>query len=151
MQRSGSQKVLLVLSIITIVFAGLGLIFALLTVVGGAFISGADPNEVADVVGSTGVSQEAVATGLTFAGVVLLLAFGVELLEGILGVRAANDNQKIMPLWVLALIGVIIALIGCVLQVMNGRLLDDPQMICSLIGSGIMFWLANNIKVQAGK
>jgi hypothetical protein len=151
MERSGSQKVLLVLSIITIVVAALGLIASILAIAGGALFGAVDSSEAASALQGTGATQGEVAAGVSLAGLFLLIACAVELLEGILGVRAANDNQKIMPVWVLALIGIIISFIGAMSLAVQGRFLENPSMVASLIGSALMFWIANNIKVQAGK
>jgi uncharacterized membrane protein len=151
MERSGSQKVLLVLSILNIVVAVLGLIVGIMAIAGGALFGAVDSSEAASALQGTGATQGQVAAGVSLAGLFLLLACVVELIEGILGVRAANDNQKIMPVWVLALIGVIISFIGAMSLAIQGQFLENPSMVGSLIGSALMFWIANNIKRQAGK
>ena len=151
MQRSGSQKALLVISIITIIFAVIGLIFSVLAITGGALFGAADLGEAAGTLQDAGATQGEVAAGVTLFGLVLLIACVIELIEGILGVRAANDNQKIMPVWVLAIIGVVISFIGAMGLAVQGRLTEDPAMIVSLVVSALMFWIANNIKTQAGK
>ena len=66
--------------------------------------------------------------------------------------RAANDNQKIMPVWVLAIIGLVGAVITIVVALTDGSFsAGDTSSLGSLVGSGLMFWVANNIKKQAGK
>ena len=151
MERSGSQKVLLVLSILNIVVAVLGLVAAIMAIAGGALFGAVDSSEAASALQGTGATQGQVAAGVSLAGLCLLLACVVELIEGILGVRAANDNQKIMPVWILALIGIIVSFIGAMNLAIQGRLTEDPAMLGSLIGSALMFWIANNIKTQANK
>ena len=152
MQRSGSQKFLLVISIINIVFAVLGILAGIAGVLGGAFVGAADPQEVSSALSETGLTQGE-ASGLV-VGVFLfvLLASAVELIVGILGVRAANDNQKIMPVWVLAIIDVALYVIGLISVIVNGSF--SSQGLSSIIGLAfavLLFWVANNIKKQAGK
>lgn len=151
MQRSGSQKALLVISIITIVFAVIGLILSAMTIAGGALVGAIDSNEAAEVLEGTGVTQGQVAAGIGFVGIVLLIGCVIELIEGILGVRAANDNQKIMPVWVLAIIGLVISFIGAMFLAVQGRLTDSPSTIITLVMSALMLWIATNIKKQAGR
>ena len=151
MERSGSQKALLVISIITIVFACLGLLASIMTIAGGAMLGSVDSAELTETLEGSGITQGEVAGMFTLGGLMLLIVSLVELIEGILGVRAANDNQKIMPVWVLTLIGIILSAIGVIYQAVQGQLLADPSVIASLILSVLLFWIANNIKVQAGK
>ena len=82
----------------------------------------------------------------------VLIACVIELIVGILGVRAANDNQKIMPVWVLALIDVIMYAIGIIFTVVNGDFGSQGlSAILSLVFGLLLFWVANNIKKQAGR
>ena len=152
MERSGSQKFLLVISIINIVFAAIGILGGIAGIMGGAFFGAADPQEVSSALSGTGVTQGE-ASGLV-VGVFLfvLLACIVELIVGILGVRAANDNQKIMPVWVLALIQVILYAITIIMSIVNGSFASDGiSNVLSLAFGILLFWVANNIKKQAGK
>ena len=110
-----------------------------------------DSAELTETLEGSGITQGEVAGMFTLGGLMLLIVSLVELIEGILGVRAANDNQKIMPVWVLTLIGIILSAIGVIYQAVQGQLLADPSVIASLILSVLLFWIANNIKVQAGK
>ena len=72
---------------------------------------------------------------------------------GILGVRAANNNQKIMPVWVLAIVQVVLCVISLITNFTGGSL--NPQQIgssvVSLIVAILIMWIANNIKREAGK
>ena len=106
MERSGSQKALLVLSIIEIVCAVLALIAGIFTGVIGSFVP------VAELQGQLTAEEAAIGS----AGLALISAFIIivaiwSLLCGIFGIRAANDNQKIMIVWVFTLIGVIIGVV----------------------------------------
>lgn len=144
MERSGSQKVLRVLSILIIIGAVITLVGAIVLIAGGCFYAASGEA----IEGYTAAE----AGTLTIAGGAALLVTGVvDLIEGIFGLRAAKDEQKIMPLWILAAVGLGLAALSLVLGFVNGmdssRLTSD---ITSIVSSGLMFWIANNIKTQAG-
>ena len=144
MQRSTAQKILLVLSILAIIGAVLMLITSIMALVGGSLVASS---------GETFEGMTSVEAGglVMFFGVYMLIAGIVELIEGILGVRAANDHRKIMPVWVLAVIGLVCNIIGLILAVMSGQ--TDPSSVASALGgvvcSGLFLWLANTIKQEA--
>ena len=147
MERSGSQKVLLVLSIIEII----GAIIALIT--GAMFFLGAGAvlSDASTVAGS-GVTQDQGAGILIILSGILVVEGIWSLLCGIFGVRAANDNQKIMIVWVFCLIGVILAVVGIIAAIVNGSFGSQVwSLLGTLVFSGIMFFIANNIKKEAGK
>ena len=150
MQRSGSQKALLVLSILKIVVAVLGILFGALTfyTMGSAGVSG-----VSSAAAEAGVeAEEFLGIGLAI-GFVLLVGGLIDIILGILGVRAANDNQKIMPVWWLALIALVFGVIGIVINIVQGNV-SSSQLgsdLGSIIFTVLIFWIANNIKRQAGK
>ena len=146
MERSGSQKALLVFSIIEIIGAVIGLIGGIL-LMGGAGVLGSV--EVADL---TAKQQATGIAALGIVGVVIIISGIWSLLCGIFGIRAANDNQKIMIVWVFALIGVILAIVGIIAVFVNGSFgRNGLTMIFSGIFDIIIFWIANNIKKEAGK
>jgi len=152
MERSGSQKFLLVISIISIVIAALGILGSIAGIMGGAFVGAADPQEVSSALSDTGLTQGEASGFVVGVFLVLLIASAVQLIVGILGVRAANDNQKIMPVWVLALVEVILYIIGIIIAIVNGSFGTDwLSSIISLAFGILMFWVANNIKKQAGR
>ena len=100
--------------------------------------------------GSVDASTGAAATAVLGVGGILLTVPGIiSILEGVLGVRAANDNQKIMPVWVLAIIGLVFGVIGLIMSIVQGNF--QWSSVVSVIISGLMFWIANNIKQEAGK
>ena len=88
---------------------------------------------------------------IAFGAVVLIIGIW-NLLCGIFGLRAANDNQKIMIVWVFLLIAMIIELIATAYAILTG-FMDTSfwSVAASLIWSVFMFWIANNIKQEAGK
>ncbi len=151
MERSGSQKALLVLSIIEIVFAVLALIGGISSVVLTGVVAGSTP----DIVAQGRVTANEAATGTAvlaiLSGVVIISGIW-SLLCGIFGIRAANDNQKIMIVWVFTLIGVIGGVVALIAAIVNGSFGQSAfALIIGLIMDGILFWIANNIKKEAGK
>ncbi len=154
MERSGSQKFLLVISILDIIVGILGLIGAIMFITLGAgtnIAEVADPASMAEA-GITASDASAAAGVMGIVGIVALFSGALCLLQGILGVRAANDNQKIMPVWVIALIGLICAAVGIIMGLIDGSFGTQAwSLVGSLAGSLLMFWVANNIKREAGK
>ena len=152
MERSGSQKFLLVISIINIVFAVLGILGGILGIMGGALFGAANPQDVSSSLSGTGLTQGEASGVVVGLFLVVLLASVIELVVGILGERAANDNQKVMPVWVLAIIDVILYVIGLIAVIVNGTFSSNGlSSILSLAFALLLFWVANNIKKQAGK
>ena len=147
MERSGSQKVLLVLSILEIIGAIIALISGIMAFMG----AGAVLTDASSVAGKGVTQDEAAGIFVILSG--LLVVSGVwSLLCGIFGVRAANDNQKIMIVWVFTLIGVILAVVGIIAAIVNGRFGSQVwSLLGTLVFSAIMFVIANNIKKEAGK
>ena len=147
MERSGSQKALLVISIIEIIFAVLALVVGVATGVLGGMAG------VASLEGELTATEAAYGSaGLALLSAVVIIEAVWSLLCGIFGVRAANDNQKIMIVWVFALIGVILGVVGLVSAIVNGSFGQNAaSLIVGLIVDVVLFWIANNIKREAGK
>lgn len=148
MERSGSQKFLKVISIIDIVIGVLAIIMSIVTITVGGAVGVVSDDVVAS--GEVTASDVAMASGaMSIIGVFALIVGALILVEGILGLRAANDPNKIMPVWVLSLIGLAGGGVGLVMTIaQSGNVLSS---LFSLLGSCLMFWVANNIKHQAGK
>ena len=152
MQRSGSQKVLLVLSILNIIGAVLGLLGGLAIMLGGAFFGAVPASEAASALEGTGVTQGEAGALVGVLGFVVILSGVIELVMGILGVRAANDNQKIMPVWVLSIASLVLNAIALVSTIVNGTFgTQGASSIVGLILAVLMMWIANNIKREAGR
>ena len=152
MERSGSQKVLLVISILNIIGAVLGILMGFLMITGGALVGAVDSSEAASALAGSGMTQGELSGIAGIAGIVMLVAAVIELILGILGVRAANDNQKIMPVWIVAIVELVLCIIGLIAMLVNGSFsTEGASTIVSLIFAGFTMWIANNIKVQAGK
>lgn len=147
MQRSGSQKFLLVISVINIVFAVIGILASIAGIAGGAFLGGS--SEAAAELSGTGVTAGAAGGAMVILFLFALITCVIELVVGILGVRAANDNSKIMPVWVLAIIQLALCVVSLISTVVNGG--EFISSILSVAFAGLMFWAANNIKKEAGR
>ncbi|MDO4806864.1 MAG: hypothetical protein Q4A07_06420 [Coriobacteriales bacterium] len=147
MDMSGSQKALKVISIIDIVFGVIAIIVSFIAIFMGGAI-GIATSEVASA--ELSAEEMALASGaMSIIGVLGIIMGIVTLVEGILGLRASNDPSKIMPVWILALIGVAGNAVSLIMTLVQGGNIFSA--ILSLVVSGLMFWVANNIKVQAGK
>ena len=143
---------MLVVSTINIVFAVLCILGGIAGIVGGAVFGAVDPQEVSGALSGTGVTQGEASGMVVGAFLFILITSAIGLIVGILGVRAANDNQKIMSVWVLALIDVILYVVGIIATVVNGGFdADGLSTIISFLFAVLLLWVANNIKKQAGK
>lgn len=151
MQRSGSQKALLVFSILELIAAGLCFLMGIMAVFAGGLLAGAGPEAIAEA-GLT-ESDQALGAGLIGVLAVIVIVSALwSLLCGIFGIRAANDNQKIMVVWVFTLIGVILCVLSIIASIINGTFGQEVwSLVFTAVFDGIMFWLANNIKREAGK
>ena len=141
MERSGSQKALKVISILIIIGAALGLLAAVGFAGVGGVIAGTTDEVVVD-----GMSNTDVGGMLGLASIVALISSIISLVQGILGIRASNDITKINPVWILAIIGIVFAVISLIMAITDASDLMSP--IISVVFSGIYFWIANNIKKQ---
>ena len=145
MQRSTSQKILKVISIISVVGAIIAIIGAVLMLAGGILFAQSGAEGVVE-----GMTAAEAGASVAFAGFFTLVEGLICLLEGVLGLRAAKDSRKIMPVWIIAVIGLAAGIISLVMTVFRGGV--DASQYGSLIGSvassALMFWLANNIRKQ---
>ena len=135
MSFDASRKVLKVFGIIDIVLGIFCIITGALALGGGGLA--ASTAEYADQAGV-----------IIVAGVVVLLAGIVGLIEGILCTRAAKDPSKINPAWVIAIIGLVMAVISLVLDIKNGSNIGSG--IVSLLVNALIFVSANTIKKENG-
>jgi hypothetical protein len=88
----------------------------------------------------------AVAVGtMFFLGIILLVCSIVNLVEGIFALRAAKDATQVGPLWVVSLIGLVLAVLSVITSLMNGGQSLGSDIFTLLIDGGV-FYLANNIK-----
>lgn len=148
MQRSGAQKFLLVVSIINIVLGILAVIYGIVTLVGGRSAGGVS-TEALMASGANAVEAEQVVTTINVLIILAIVTGVISLVQGILGIRAANDNQKVMPVWFISLISLAFAISNFITAIFQGNF--QISMVASLIVPILMFWAANNIKSEAGK
>ena len=146
MERSGSQKALKVISIIGIIGGILTLISAGIMLFGGGLLAGVTDEVIVD-----GMTNAEVGGMVGFAGAISLIAGLVYLIQGILGVRASNDFTKINPVWILAIIGIVFAVLSFISLFVNGEPVQMSEIVggvASVAFAGLYFWIANNIKKQ---
>ena len=125
---------------------------ALGVMLGGALFGAVDSSEAASALSGTGVTQGEAGALAGIGGLLVVFAGVVELILGILGVRAANDNQKIMPVWILAIIEVILSAVSLGSCIFGGSFsTQGASTIISLLFAILIMWIANNIKREAGK
>ena len=134
MSLDTSNKILKVTGILSIIGGVFMFILGILAVAGGGAIG-----MVAEA------EDEAVAGGIAvFAGLMILFAAAITLLEGIFSVRAAKDNSKINPAWIFAIIGLVSSIISMITNIANGGSVFSG--IFSLALSILIFVAANTIK-----
>ncbi len=141
---TGSQKAIKVISIIVIVVAVLSIVAGLVTCAGGAAGVMAGADAPAD-------EQEQLALG---AGLLFVLAGGaliggvIDLVVGLLGLRGAKDPGKIMPFFVIAVIGAVFAVLNLAGCFTSGQI--DGASIASaavqLVLMVVCVVLANNVR-----
>ena len=150
MQPSGSQTGLKVISILDIIGGVFIALSAFMMLAGGAII-GTDPNAAAEAAAEIGMEASTVVGIATWVGVMLLVSAAITLITGILGLRAAKDNQKVKPVWIISIIALVFAVISFIMTITGG---GDSGSIGSSLGGLVMpaitFWLANNVKKEAG-
>ena len=153
MERSSSQKGLRIMAILSIIGAVLVIIFgALFGGIGATMLSTADPSDVAQLTAETGMSQQELTGVVGGLGIGTLIGGIVSLICGILCLRAANDNTKIMPAWVIAIISLVANVVSIIMTFANGTFSQNvASSIGGLVFSVLTFYFANNIKAEAGK
>ncbi len=136
-----SRKILKVFGIIAIVIGAIGLLLAILAIVGGGLLGAGLGGEVDAGLGG-------VAGGIVIiSGIILLISGAVSLLQGIFSVRAANDTSKIMPAFVFSIIGLVSGCISLIQAIVNkGNFISA---LISLAISGLVFYAANTIRKDA--
>ena len=141
MSLERSQKIVKILGILSIIGAVLGFVAALgMFGIGGAGAAKMDVND----------ENVAAGVGIMFTlGIILLVEGLVSLVQGIFSLQAAKDAAKAQPLWIISIIGVVLAVFSVINSFMNGGQ-DVLTEIFSLVLSCFTFYLANNIK-QLGR
>lgn len=119
------QKLLKVSAILMIIFGALAMVVALLSLIGGSWVS-----SLAGVVGDSAEAVGAFAAGgiLMVLGLVMAVSAGLEIATGIVGVKAASTPSvgKIKAALILDLIIIIVSLINFCYNLFTGGYGDDP-------------------------
>ena len=137
---SGSQKFINVISILNIVFGAIGVILSILGIIGIGSV------DYAAALAQSGVDVQR-GLSMSYAGMVVLMISSLfELILGILGVRAARDAMKIGPVFVVAVIDMVLTLAGIILSVIAGNF--QWSRIFSLVLPLLVLYAANNIRNQ---
>lgn len=140
--KSGSRKMLKFFGVLDIIFGILGLIFGIIVAATGG-IGAAAPETAADTSLQMGVAA------LLVIGIFLIIAGLIDLIVGILSVRASNNPKKIGPVWMLALISLIFNLISVIYTIAQGGGSNVWSAIVSLAIAAIVFFVANSVKKEA--
>ncbi len=137
MSLEKSQKIVKVLGILSIIGAVASFIVALgMFGLGGVGVANMDSSN------SDAVQGAGIVFGL---GIVMLVEGVISLMQGIFSLRAAKDASKAQPLWIISIIGVVLAVFSVISSFTSGGQ-DVLTEIFSLIISCFTFYLANNIK-----
>ena len=136
------------MSIVEIVLSAFALGFGGLSYVSAGAIASMSPAELASA-GLEGVTAEEASMALMGIAIVSIVSSIWGLLCGIFGIRAANNNQKIMVVWVFLLIAVILDAVDIIYSLVNGSF--QWSALLSLAVAVFMWWIANNVKKEAGK
>lgn len=151
MKRSGSQKVLYVVSIFAIIGGVATMLMSIMAFLGGGFIQSLAPAEVASLVAETGLSQIEASGLMIMLGIFALIGAIIGVIKGVLGIRASKDASKIGPARFLAIASLVLSIVGTVMGAINGNIELSGIITDFLsIAFGIfMLWICNNIKEQA--
>lgn len=150
MKLNDLQRMLKVLSILTIGGGIISILGALLLAAGGAaIVNGAANAELAELTAETGVDQLTITGIAVVTSVIAAIAGAVDLVCGILGLRAAKDPSKIKPVWILAIISLVFGVINAIGTLGTGvNASNIGAAIGSVVFAGLLFWVANSIKTQ---
>lgn len=138
---SGSQKALKVISVIMIAWAIFVILLGVFLAVGSA-VPGMSAESIDMGDGVVDMSTAALALGLgTVIGGI------VNLVIGLLGLRGAKNSRKIGAFFIMCIIGLVLGIVGLVLDIMNGALQwsDIVSVLIVVVCTG----LAQSIKKQA--
>ena len=148
-KTENARQTLKILGILTIIAGVVGLLAAIGIFAGGAMLFGEAANSGA--LATADQQSVLVATGgFTVLGIMSLVGGIVDLLLGIFSVRASNDFSKVQPAWVFSIIGLILAVIGVVVNLSSGiNYTSIASSVTAIVFSACIFWAANTIKQNA--
>ena len=149
MELETSKKILNIFGILNIIFGIFGFIFGIMFLAGGSFAG------IGLASGEIQASQDLqMGIGIALIGGIIFVIIGIlNFIEGILDRRAAKDISKIMPAWIISIIGLFDAAYS-IFTLFTGKNYT-PQSILgvaiAVVLSIITFMAANSIKAAAGK
>lgn len=130
--KQGST-LLKVVSIILIVFAALAVVGGILMIAGGGIIAGSGASGTYTINGTTYSGTEAAVGGGLIIGAlggVMMVSGIIDLIIGIVGVKASNENGQHTAAFVLGIIGVIVAAAGLIMGIAN----NSSSIFSGLVG-----------------
>lgn len=138
---SGSQKALKVISILMIVWA-------IFTILLGAFLAAgsAVPGMSAESIDMGGSTTD-MATAAVALGIGIIVGGVINLIIALFGLRGARNPHKVGAFFVLCIIGLILGIVGLVMNIMQGTF-----QWASIVGMVLLIvctLLASSVKKQA--
>lgn len=117
-----------------IVFAAITMALGLLLMLGFGLVAYPD------------ASMAATGAVVGLAGIGVIIGGGINLLIGILGVRGANNPAKIMPFFVLSIIGLVFGALSFIMNISQGSF--EPSSLVGLALQIACVVLAFNVKKE---
>lgn len=144
MDRPASQMFLRVISIFDIALGILSVVAGVVALSGGTFL-GTGSGRVAT---EAAAAMDVTIVGGTYSllGVFALLAGPLAITEGVLGRRAARDASRIMPVWVISLVGLVFGIVN--LAIVVSRQADMTAAVIDLMAAALLFWVVNDIRTK---
>ena len=144
MDRPASQLFLRVISIIDIALGILSVVAGVVALSGGTFL-GTGSGRVAT---EAAAAMDVTIVGGTYSllGVLALLAGLLAITEGVLGLRAARDTSRIMPVWVISLVGLVFGIVD--LAIVVSQQADMTAAVIDLMAAALLFWVVNDIRTK---
>jgi len=139
------SSLLKVTGILMIIFAGLGIILGAIALAGAVFITA----HIAGI--DDGI--DTLAGLIIISLVILLIAFLIQLIAGIFGVKNSNKPEKANTCIVFGIIVILMTVLSTILNISGGTQFDVTQVLMLLIGLVIpVLYLigAFNLKKMAG-
>ena len=135
---SGSQKYIKIISILNIIGGAFYVLIGILGFLGKGIVG----NDA--LIAEAGDSSAPAAVNVFLIAMIVIGLFS--LIVGILGVRAGNDPSKIGPVFILAIISLVISVISLVGSIFGGSFSIYSLIEC--VPPALMTWCANNVKKQ---
>ena len=136
---SNSQKFIFVISILNIIG---GIFYLVIGVLGFMGKSIAGNEALIQQAGEE--SAPALVTGFI---IMIIITGALSIFLGFLGIRAAKDASKIGPVYIVAMLSLIISVVNLFVGIFGGNF--SIQSLIEIVPPALMFWCAGNVKKQA--